>query len=75
MYGLFLNQYDNKYTLAFFNYLKNIEFKIEKNGMWNIESSDVLEPYDPSKIQFTMYTYDKNANRYLLDTTYVYSEK
>ncbi len=75
MYGLFLNQYDNKYTLAFFNYLKNIEFKIEKNGMWNMESSDALEPYDPSKIQITVYTYVKNANRYLLDTTYVYSEK
>lgn len=75
MYGLFLNQYDNKYTLAFFNYLQNIDFKIEKNGMWNIESSDALEPYDPSKIQITVYKYVKNANRYLLDTTYVYSEK
>jgi hypothetical protein len=75
MYGLFLNQYDNKYTLAFFNYLQNIDFKIEKNGMWNIESSDALEPYDPSKIQITVYKYVKNANRYLKDTTYVYSEK
>jgi hypothetical protein len=43
--------------------------------MWNMESSDALEPYDPSKIQITVYTYVKNANRYLLDTTYVYSEK
>jgi hypothetical protein len=30
MYGLFLNQYDNYYKLAYFDYLKNAEFKIEK---------------------------------------------
>jgi hypothetical protein len=32
MYGLFLKQIDNYYKLAFMDYLKNPEFKVEKNG-------------------------------------------
>ena len=61
MYGLFLNQYDNYYKLAYFDYLKNAEFKIEKNGLWTIESSEELEPYNPSKIQITTFKFDKST--------------
>ena len=61
MYGLFLNQYDNYYKLAYFDYLKIKEFKIEKNGLWTIESSEELEPYNPSKIQITTFKFDKST--------------
>lgn len=72
MYGLFLKQYDNYYKLAYYDYLKNAEFKIEKDGLWTIESSEELEPYNPSKIQITTFKFDKNTYQYKLDTTYVH---
>ena len=75
MYGLFLNQYKNYYKLAFLDYLKNADFKIEKNGLWTIQSSEELEPYNPSKIQIAAYKFDKKAYQYKLDTTYVYNDK
>jgi hypothetical protein len=75
MYGLFLNQYDNYYKLAYFDYLKNAEFKIEKNGLWTIESSEELEAYNPSKIQITTFKFDKNSNQYEQDTTYQHYDK
>lgn len=75
MYGLFLNQYKNYYKLAYLDYLKNVEFKIEKNGLWTIKSSEEIEPYNPSKIQMNTYKFDKRTYRYKLDTTYVYVDK
>jgi hypothetical protein len=75
MYGLFLNQYDNYYKLAYFSYLKNAEFEIEKNGMWAIYSGEELEPYNPSKIQVTIFKFNKNTYQYELDTTYLYYDK
>jgi hypothetical protein len=74
MYGLFLNQYDNYYKLAYFDYLKNPEFKIEKNGLWTIVSSEEIEPYNPSKVQISIFKLDKKTNQYELDTTYVYHD-
>jgi hypothetical protein len=71
MYGLFLNQKDNMYKLAFMDYLKNVEFKIEKDGLWTIESSEELEPYNPSKIQITYFKFNEKAYQYELDTTFV----
>ncbi len=75
MYGLFLNQYDNFYKLAFMDYLKNAEFKVEKNGFWTIESSEALEPYKPSKIQITLFKFDKSKYEYKMDTTFVRYDK
>ncbi len=75
MYGLFLNQYDNYYQLAYFDYLKKAEFNVEKNGLWTIQSSEELEPHNPSKIQITIFKFDKNTNQYELDTTYLYYDK
>jgi hypothetical protein len=75
MYGLFLNQHDIFYKLAFMGYLKNVEFKIENDGLWTIESSEELEPYNPSKIQITIFKFDKKTYQYELDTTYVYYDK
>ncbi|WP_316804106.1 hypothetical protein [Pedobacter nototheniae] len=72
MYGLFLNQYDNYYKLAFMNYLKNAEFEIEKNGLWTIKSSEEIEPYNPSKLQIAIFKFDKTKYQYKLDTTYVH---
>ncbi|RYY30858.1 MAG: hypothetical protein EOP46_21195, partial [Sphingobacteriaceae bacterium] len=43
MYGLFLNQHKNFYKLAYLDYLKNAEFKVEKNGLWTIKSSEAIE--------------------------------
>ena len=74
MYGLFLNQYDNHYKLAFMDYLKNAEFKIEKNGLWTIESSEEIEPYNPTKLQITTFKFDINKYQYKLDTTYIYTD-
>jgi hypothetical protein len=71
MYGLFLNQYDDFYKLAFMDYLKNAEFKVEKNGMWIIESSEELEPYNPSKIKISTFRFDKTTYKYKMDTTFV----
>ncbi len=75
MYGLFLNQFDNFYKLAFMDYLKNAVFKIEKNGLWTIESSEEIEPYNPSKIHITIFKFYKNTYKYEIDTTYVYNDK
>lgn len=50
VYGLFLNQNNHFYQLAFMDYLKNVDFKIEHDGLWSIESSKELKPYNPSKI-------------------------
>jgi len=75
MYGLFLNQYDNFYKLVFMDYLKNTEFKIKKNGLWIIESSEELDPYNPSKIQITTFKFDKSKYQYVVDTTFVYYDK
>ncbi len=72
MYGLFLNQYDNYYKLAFMDYLKNAEFKIGKNGLWTIKSSEELEPYNPSKLQITVFKFDKKKYQYIIDTTYIH---
>ncbi len=75
VYGLFLNQYENFYKLVFMDYLKNAEFKIEKNGLWTIESSEELEPYNPSKIQVTIFKFDKSKYEYEIDTTFVHYDK
>ncbi len=75
MYGLFLNQYNNYYKLALLDYLKNAEFTVEKNGLWTIESSEELEPYNPSKLQITIFKFDRNKDQYFVDTTYVYIDK
>ncbi|MBW1297908.1 hypothetical protein [Aquimarina litoralis] len=75
MYGLFLNQYDDFYKLVFMDYLKNAEFKVEKSGVWTIESSEELEPYNPSKIQITTFKFDKSKYEYIIDTTFVHHDK
>jgi hypothetical protein len=75
IYGLFLNQYDDFYKLAFMDYLKNAEFKVEKNGMWIIESSEELEPYNPSKIQISTFRFDKTRYKYEMDTLFVSYDK
>ena len=75
MYGLFLNQHKNYYKLAYLDYLKNAEFKVEKNGLWTIKSSEAIEPYNPSKIQITTYKFDKKTYQYKLARKYVYEDK
>lgn len=75
MYGLFLSQHKNYYKLAYLDYLKNAEFKVEKNGLWTIKSSEALEPYNPSKIQITIYNFDKKTYQYKLARKYVYEDK
>ena len=72
MYGLFLKQFDNYYKLGFMDYLKNAEFKIGKNGLWTITSSEEIEAYNPSKLQITEFKFDKTKYKYEVDTTYVY---
>ena len=56
------------------DYLKNAEFKIEKNGLWTIESSEEIEPYNPTKLQITTFKFDINKYQYKLDTTYIYTD-
>lgn len=71
IYGLFLNQGGNYYKLAFMDYLKNATFKIEKNGLWTIISSEEIEPYNPSKLQITVFKFDKNTYHYKKSSTYI----
>ena len=73
MYGLFLNQFENYYRLAFMDYLKNVEFKKGKNDLWTIESSEEIEPYNPSKLQITIFKFDKKKYQYIIDSTYIQS--
>ncbi|MBX7243842.1 MAG: hypothetical protein K1X92_19025 [Bacteroidia bacterium] len=75
MYGLFLNQYDNYFKLAFFDYLKNAEFKVEKNGLWTIQSSEELEPYNPYKLQISIFKFNKDKYKYEMDSAFVYLDK
>lgn len=74
MYGLFLNQYDNYYKLAFMDYLKGAEFKTDKNGLWIIKSFEEIEPYNPSKLQVSNFKFDKGKYYYHLDTTFVHHD-
>ncbi len=72
MYGLFLNYDENRYTLAYYNYLKNVEFIVAKNGGWTIKSTETIEPYSPFKSNVTIYKLDLRTNQYLRDTSYIY---
>ena len=72
MYGLFLNQYDNYYELAFIDYLKNPTFEKEENGFLAIKSFEEIEPYDPSKLNVSIFRFD--SNQYQIDTTFVYDD-
>ncbi len=71
MYGLFLNQYDDYYKLAFMDYLKGPEFEKEKSGFWIINSFEEVEAYDPSKLHVSIYKFDQVRNYYQLDSTYI----
>ena len=51
---------------------KNAEFKVGKNGLWTITSSEEIEAYNPSKLQITEFKFDKTKYKYEVDTTYVY---
>ena len=56
------------------DYLKNPEFITEKDGLWTIQSSEELEPYNPSKIQVTTFKFNTKTEQYELDKTYVSEE-
>lgn len=75
MYGVFIKQFGSYYRLAFFDYLKNKEYEIEKNGCLKIVSSEELNPYDPSQLQISSFWYDKRKHAYQLDTSYVFTDK
>lgn len=75
MAGIFLKQFDNYYKLVFMDYLKSVEYKVEKNGFWTIESTEEIEAYNPSKLQISVYKFDENEYQYKLDTTYVHIDK
>lgn len=75
MYGVFIKQFGSYYRLAFFDYLKNKEYEIEKNGCLKIVSSEELNPYDPSQLQISSFRYDKRQHAYQLDTSYVFTDQ
>jgi len=70
IYGLFLNQYDNYYKLAFMDYLKGPQFEKE-DKFWAIKSFEEVEPYNPSKLYVSVYKFDQDKNYYGLDTTFI----
>ena len=73
MYALFLRRNKQFFILAFLDYLKNPEFKIEKDGLWTIESYEELEPYNPSRIQKTVFKFDQDSYHYQVDSSFVLS--
>ena len=75
IFGLFLKQYDNYYKLVFMDYLMNIEFETQENGFLKIQSSEQVEAYNPSKIQISVFKFNKDKYEYILDTTFVYHDK
>lgn len=75
IYGLFLNQYGKYYKLVFMDYLKNVEFKVDEDRLWTIISSEEFEPYNPSKIQKTIFKFNKSEYQYKMDTTFVYYDE
>jgi hypothetical protein len=75
VFGLFLKQYENHYSLALMDYLKNVEFEISENGLWSIFSSEEFEAYNPSKLFVRVYKYDKKSYLYHLDSTYIHYDK
>lgn len=75
VYAVFLNEYDDYYSLAFMDYLKGVEFKKEKNGLTSIKSYEEMEAYNPSKLYVRTYTLDNVNRQYELDTTFVYIDK
>ena len=74
-YGVFIKQFGSYYRLAFFDYLKNKEYEIEKNGCIKIVSSEELNPYDPSQLQISSFSYEKRKHAYQLDTSYVFIDQ
>lgn len=75
VYGLFINHDENHYSLAFMDYLKNVEFEITENGFWTIFSSEEIEAYNPSKLFVSIYKFDKKTYIYVLDSTYIHYDK
>ncbi len=71
MYGLFLNQFENYYKLAFSDYLKGPEFVVDKNGVWVIKSFEEVEPYDPSQLYVSIYKFNPKTYYYKLDTLFI----
>lgn len=67
MYALFLNQYDDYYHLAFFDYLTYPSFEKDENGCLSILSHEEVEPYNPSNFSITKYKFDKRTNQFELD--------
>lgn len=75
MYALFLKQYARKYHLAFNDYLKNPVFKVEKEGLWTIKSYEEIEPYHPSKLNVSVYTYNRKKKTFELHSSFVQQNK
>ncbi|WP_430412413.1 hypothetical protein [Kordia sp.] len=71
MYGLFLNEYENYYTLAFLDYLKGAKFEKDESGFVIIKSFEEVAPYNPSKLNVSVYAFDKNTEYYKLDSIFV----
>ena len=73
VYGLFLNQFDDYYTLAFMDYLKSPDFEKDENGYLSIKSYEEVEAYDPSKLDVSVFKLEEGI--YHFDTSYVYIDK
>lgn len=73
MYGLFLNQYGNYYTLGFLEYLKGAEFETGENGYITIKSFEEVEAYNPDKLHVSVYKFNVTTSSYELDKGYISS--
>lgn len=74
MYALFINIDRNYYKLAFMDYLKNPEFGFDKSGFLMIKSSESIMPYDPSKVQVTIFRYNPKLQSYDLSEIFVFQD-
>lgn len=75
MYAIFLNQKDNCYTLAYYGYINDVEFSLEKDGSYSITSYEEAEAYNPSKIYVTKYKLNPIILEYQKDTSYLHLDE
>ena len=75
MYGVFIFEYENLYSLAYYDYLNDVEFEEEDNGFMSIISYEDFDPYNPFQYKVTIYKLDEKSYQYEIGSTFIYNEE
>ena len=70
LYGVFLKVQEHNFKLAFFDYLKNPEFKKDRKGNYFLQSSEEFG-YHSAKVQYSNFKLDKSTSFFKLDSSFI----